>query len=384
MVHGSAYIECGMSNFVNGCLRQALIINVTHHKAKTSTTMAGDTATDASDTPNNNDEQERQILLAMVFRNMLRRRRERQAEKEENEVVDRPAIRVLATEHVLSEQAICRFCLDNHTNSTLIAPCTCTGSAEYVHVSCLRQWQLSGGVGLGRCNVCTTPFSLRPPRLKQDLVRRGTLLIFKEEAPGSFFHQSVILMLSVNDTPIGIIINKAMQDPPPTHDQGVLTSINATFQKGGPVCGGRFGLTRYIVGHTGDRVLSGETTPYSSHLLIEDFSLIFNAESPAVLGIGEVRTVISAAASAAVGDAEEHPSSEDTSATKVILFAGYCKWSKRQLEGEILRGSWMLCRKEISSQDVFCNTNLWHELQEDSNRLMSRDQWFENAEDGLT
>lgn len=43
------------------------------------------------------------------------------------------------------EGSMCRFCLGSENEDAgawrLVSPCGCTGSAKYVHVTCLRQWQ---------------------------------------------------------------------------------------------------------------------------------------------------------------------------------------------------------------------------------------------------
>ncbi len=61
---------------------------------------------------------------------------------------------------------VCRICwvsLDDDTSEEeLVSPCACSGSMEYVHLDCLRRWQLQrwkqygGGRGrqMSRCDVC--------------------------------------------------------------------------------------------------------------------------------------------------------------------------------------------------------------------------------------
>lgn len=51
----------------------------------------------------------------------------------------------------------------------LLAPCRCVGTARFVHVECLRRWQVEvlsrpdGAERASICRVCQTPFSLPPP-----------------------------------------------------------------------------------------------------------------------------------------------------------------------------------------------------------------------------
>ena len=62
----------------------------------------------------------------------------------------------------------CRMCLAEDSASSMVAPCSCTGSQRYVHVSCLRRWQsvlAEGRVNVGRgktCSVCRVDFALTP------------------------------------------------------------------------------------------------------------------------------------------------------------------------------------------------------------------------------
>lgn len=41
------------------------------------------------------------------------------------------------------EEEICRYCFEGKEDGELISPCRCTGGQKYVHLSCLRRWQVS-------------------------------------------------------------------------------------------------------------------------------------------------------------------------------------------------------------------------------------------------
>lgn len=67
----------------------------------------------------------------------------------------------------------CRFCLEEESaddagrGDALVAPCACSGSQRYVHVSCLRRWQRANEVNRGKasvCCVCRQPYSIPPPQ----------------------------------------------------------------------------------------------------------------------------------------------------------------------------------------------------------------------------
>lgn len=76
----------------------------------------------------------------------------------------------------MDEEAICRYCLDGTDSGPLISPCNCKGGQEYVHLSCLRQWQrmvlvsqpthpdfYGNDVRHQTCNVCKSVFTCPPP-----------------------------------------------------------------------------------------------------------------------------------------------------------------------------------------------------------------------------
>jgi hypothetical protein len=72
-------------------------------------------------------------------------------------------------------------------------------------------------------------------------------------------------------------------------------------------------------------------------------------------------------------------SSPPPSRRKIVLFGGYCKWSRGQLEQEVQRGLWKVCNNattdDILGPDV---GRLWADLNEDSvQRLIPFDNLFE-------
>mmetsp|Transcript_3719 Transcript_3719/g.12774 ORF Transcript_3719/g.12774 Transcript_3719/m.12774 type:complete len:401 (-) Transcript_3719:106-1308(-) len=57
----------------------------------------------------------------------------------------------------------------------LVSPCRCTGTQEWVHVGCLRQWQRvsmrSSGAREKRCRVCHATFKLPRPPMREALAQ---------------------------------------------------------------------------------------------------------------------------------------------------------------------------------------------------------------------
>ena len=60
--------------------------------------------------------------------------------------------------------AVCRFCLseDHPLSSALISPCACSGSIQYLHVECLREWRRvsPNDEYKNRCMICHQVYNL--------------------------------------------------------------------------------------------------------------------------------------------------------------------------------------------------------------------------------
>lgn len=59
---------------------------------------------------------------------------------------------------------ICRFCLNGEENAhdPLISPCKCSGSIQYIHTNCLKQWRYYTPeiIFKSMCQLCHTEFQL--------------------------------------------------------------------------------------------------------------------------------------------------------------------------------------------------------------------------------
>ena len=54
----------------------------------------------------------------------------------------------------------CRICMQNADPKTVLSPCRCVGTVQYVHESCLKAWLLAQGkMGTVQCELCHTPFN---------------------------------------------------------------------------------------------------------------------------------------------------------------------------------------------------------------------------------
>jgi putative AlgH/UPF0301 family transcriptional regulator len=257
-------------------------------------------------------QQRSNILLQVLFHHMLLNNRRRREEEEEALVLaanppplpDR-VMPVLSSEEALATNQICRFCFEggSEEDNALVAPCNCSGGSRWVHLKCLRTWQrlqarnsyyssssaaaasttttvttmdnapstatttssatttytVAGYI----CNVCNSPYLTRPPAIRtvrQNVLKRGTFLVAKQETVGRTFQRTVILLLSdtVCGNPqgaFGLIINAPLPSAliPSSSSSDVATNNNnntVEWRRGGPVCGGRLGVVNFAILHT--------------------------------------------------------------------------------------------------------------------------------------
>ena len=118
---------------------------------------------------------------------------------------------IIATAEEMAEGIMCRFCFDDSSTEKLIAPCGCTGSAKWVHQTCLIKWQkasmraYSGHESV--CSVCNVTYALPPPVMPKSPLRAGMLLVASPTLGGTF-ERSVVLLCEVNARGAhGIILN---------------------------------------------------------------------------------------------------------------------------------------------------------------------------------
>jgi putative AlgH/UPF0301 family transcriptional regulator len=148
------------------------------------------------------------------------------------------------------EEIMCRICFGEDEVDNLISPCECTGGQQYVHLACLRQWQMSAVYSTNSeraetCNVCNAAFTYGLPteqvtfRLRKNLIpflvnffrplsfffilfllylkqaklvpglQAGSILIATDEVESPAFRKSVILLLEHSSWGAkGVIINR--------------------------------------------------------------------------------------------------------------------------------------------------------------------------------
>ena len=206
----------------------------------------------------------RTLMLRLLFRRLTAESETPAPETQGSETDSR--IR-RATAEQRKAGAICRVCFEAGEEE-LIAPCACTGTQQWIHEQCLRQWQRSllgqrdAGHRASRCSVCTTLFALPPPRLPTAPVQVGSLLVAGSLLGGSF-KQGVVLICHADEHSVhGVLLTSPSThrpctppDPNGPEAQARRTlarlhpGVAAEWRRGGPVCGGRLGVTTYSALH---------------------------------------------------------------------------------------------------------------------------------------
>eukprot|EP00546_Thalassionema_frauenfeldii_P002788 CAMPEP_0178938322 /NCGR_PEP_ID=MMETSP0786-20121207/26265_1 /TAXON_ID=186022 /ORGANISM="Thalassionema frauenfeldii, Strain CCMP 1798" /LENGTH=371 /DNA_ID=CAMNT_0020617025 /DNA_START=2470 /DNA_END=3582 /DNA_ORIENTATION=+ len=348
--------------------------------------------------------QRRLLLFAVAYRQVMNQResvssRSTSSDENRRQPVDPLPLRILSDEEAREKDAKCRFCLEGIGSGTqLVAPCACAGSAEYVHVACLRQWQrlARNKSSASVCSICTIPYSLPPPPPKKLLpIPKGTLLIRKgQQQEGRTFSRSVVLLLcgtQDDELPFGVIINL----PIIRHNIAVEDSNNTTVKKrkGGPVCGGRFGVTRFIMlllqqatttandedEHRWSMIpvlnIDNDVADVTTLSLLCDDDSVYERENSSLLESEQVQEWIESSSFC------NTPPTENT----LFVFSGYCKWARGQLEREIQRGDWDLCHGK--EEDILRSDDnvesLWNELssQQNDGRLIPLEELYEEDND---
>ena len=198
----------------------------------------------------------RTLMLRLLFRR-LTAESERPAPETQGSETDSRVRRATAEQRKAG--AICRVCFED---GELIAPCACTGTQQWIHEQCLRQWQRSllglrdAGHRASRCSVCTTLFALPPPPLPAAPVQVGSLLVAGSLLGGSL-KQGVVLICHADEHGVhGVLLTSPSTHRPctPPDPNGpevqarrtlarLHPGVAAEWRRGGPVCGGRLGMT---------------------------------------------------------------------------------------------------------------------------------------------
>ena len=304
--------------------------------------------------------------------------------------------------------------------SELVAPCSCIGSQEWVHVGCLQRWQrtcsgaqaarflparapaTSAGTARARvCNVCLSPFALAQPvtETRELDFEPPTLLV---ASPGMFsrggFENAVVLVCYMDERSVlGVIVNQRFESEPASSgpfadapwgrggpllaplpigegpsfqppDPQLVAHVRAhghrarrgvvTWQRGGPVGGGRFAVVHFTVlhtalGHADSRVVMQAVAARSPPVSILCERL---RNSPAAVDKTEL---LQAVGQLLVAGADPPPSSEP----QILIFKGCSRWSRLQLASELAAGKWGVVRNPALA-DLFeprCARSMWED-----------------------
>lgn len=72
-------------------------------------------------------------------------------------------------------QSMCRICYDHDVDAPLISPCSCTGSVQYIHITCLYRWISTNPHS--KCEICKTPYNIDCVVHRQSMFRFFCIMI---------------------------------------------------------------------------------------------------------------------------------------------------------------------------------------------------------------
>ncbi|CAJ1944469.1 unnamed protein product [Cylindrotheca closterium] len=346
-------------------------------------------------------------------------------------------LQILKQNEAISQNVVCRFCLgqpgdedqeeslpkNTSTVNPFVSPCNCSGGSEWVHLRCFRRWQCQAASSNSTksaskiCSVCRCAYLLPPLPMNDAAIQPGALLVYMDDEeessrPSSSFQKSLVLILdhSIHGT-TGLIVNSPTAPPEDIEEEEQeredsneqLARHDISWRKGGPVCGGRLGVTRYLIAHTYNNASLGaeyEEQQLISHNVISDLrsedsshpthKLQFvydprDMECPASFRARELGDVMSAlleglpqspeedeVQSKALHDDQTRPDGE------FLVFSGYCRWRGGQLASELQRGAWSVCN-HVSPGEML-QPESWNRLRYFSDLLLSYEDLIQEDE----
>lgn len=235
----------------------------------------------------------------------------------------------------------CRICLGDEESAEdpLVSPCACRGSQALIHWRCLEKCQqsaLRSGVASHKCTVCLETFSVTLAMTEIPPLHSGKLLVANESLEGTFSRSVILLCHADAIRARGLVLTRPLRQPP-GEMQGMLP--RTVFLRGGPVCGGRFGLVRYVIGRVGR--VPHASFPHAVALADDDGSSrkVWLPDTWSPLGFREMLALVTR-----LLDEDED--------CEVLIFAGYCAWGPQQLDGELRQGVWGLVDGTLSDVDA--------------------------------
>ncbi|CAF1376862.1 unnamed protein product [Adineta ricciae] len=95
----------------------------------------------------------------------------------------------------------CRICLDTDNTDSLISPCLCSGSAAFVHRTCLDNWRSENirGIGFNYCDICKFEYVIETVDndLKAEKIRRLKYYFFVTRDITSIFLLTQLIILAL-------------------------------------------------------------------------------------------------------------------------------------------------------------------------------------------
>lgn len=249
--------------------------------------------------------------------------------------------------------------------------------------------------------------------MNDDAIQPGALLVYMDDDRPSSFQKSLILILdhSIHGT-TGLIVNvplspEDLESDDIMEDENVLGRRGVSWRKGGPVCGGRLGISRYLIAHTLNKSLEADYDDQQlvSHSVISSdgdrrdteelpsnlprkLQFVYDERDmkcPASFRADELGKVMNALL--VVGGAPQTPEEEEVLSEsqekdeeqvqeernplgEFFVFSGYCRWRGGQLASELQHGVWSVCN-HVRPDEMLPAESSWNRLRNCASRLLS-------------
>lgn len=317
------------------------------------------------------------------------------------------------------EKRLCRYCYDS--KGELIQPCSCKGTNQWVHIECLSKWQYSCILAQSThpkyqtdiekiCNVCQTPFKISKYSRGElmlnftgeeiaNLIEEGCYIVSSKESSKqnreiidkhstdknlveniSHWTESIFLITKIiktnklpsnEDNIMGVSLTREI-------DLSKYPNLYFRWQT----------YKRYLECNTQDlqHYIGGPCQPLdpfaictinldniSENLLNElDLSIICRIKyNNNAISFGSLKNIIY------VLNYNPDAFNVEAKNINIRIIWGIAGWSRVQLLGEIAKGSWGMCKGDIS--DIFpSKENLWFDIVKSSRPIYCGKNDFSN------
>eukprot|EP00658_Telonema_sp_P-2_P040862 TRINITY_DN2921_c0_g1_i2.p1 TRINITY_DN2921_c0_g1~~TRINITY_DN2921_c0_g1_i2.p1 ORF type:complete len:313 (+),score=41.82 TRINITY_DN2921_c0_g1_i2:186-1124(+) len=285
-----------------------------------------------------------------------------------------------------TEPPVCRICLEEEEEVTsLVDPCECSGTQQWVHPACLQTWRRQIGLPkASRCQVCRAKYDIPfgPPSNDRDSRHMLSILLVLCGAAVCFWFRSFLLAfplallwgygmargsLSLIAFPGGRLGFIRQGDPVPDLDAGVFLLATDCMRPGSifyksvilmldhdPALGSR-GVVLNVrrspgrVAYRGGDAQIAVGGPVSSS---DVWTIVHNRPQGITNSDRVVEGVYAVRAHGHHEMLQLLTQLSEMEGARWRVLVGYAGWAPRQLDGEVRSGSWEICTN-ITPEDVF-------------------------------